>query len=70
MKFLANKVIEGGFRFILGCSKYRTTRSRLNTGLLFTQILSDGARIESLVLACEAFPLLEDCRHFNMRFLV
>ena len=58
MQFLANKVIEGGFRFVLGCSMYRTARSTLNTGVLFTQMLSDGARIESLVLTSEALPLL------------
>ena len=30
-RFLANRVIEGGFRFVLGCSMFRIMRSSLNT---------------------------------------
>lgn len=30
-RFLANRVIEGSFRFVLGCSMFRIMRSSLNT---------------------------------------
>lgn len=30
-RFLAKGVVEGGFRFVLGCSMFRIMRSSLNT---------------------------------------